>query len=346
MLGFRHFLPEPRQALAAVAAQRLVAGIDPAPPSLEQVPSAPAGDLPLAQSEITGAALYEALSMPAGDLVANGRVSKFLVDLRDPADPRVLFINGNFLRDGVVPDEAKFHYDFARAVLNIPEQLSEFNRLTYFSPTKLYAAGVLHTYQLAGDAEPIYGLQFYPQDVVSEQGVVDIVTLVKAKISIPGARFAFVATGSQQTVATVLDQLTAAGIEALTVDRILGSITYLPLNAGEAWGYLRIFPAADSLTPADIPVFDELPLDLSVVAGVITKAVQDSNSHVNLKSKERGTPNMVLRDAGPEQPAAGSLSGTSRCISSSDRVISPSNRPPPTRWPAGSPSGTTNPGSH
>ena len=35
---------------------------------------------------------------------------------------------------------------------------------------------------------------------------------------------------------------------------------------------------------------------------MITRAVQDSNSHVNLKSKERGTPNMVLRDAGTGQP--------------------------------------------
>ena len=214
----------------------------------------------------------------------------------------MLFINSNFRRDGVIPDEAKYHFDFARAVLNIPEQLAEFNRLTYFSPAKRYAAGVLHTYQLEGQPEPIYGLQFYPQDVVSEQGVVDIITLVTAKISIPGGRFAFVATGSQQTVATVSDQLTAAGIEALTIDRVLGAITYLPLNAGEAWGFLRIFPAADSLTPADIPVFEELPLDLSVVAGVITKALQDSNSHVNLKSKERGTPNMVLRDAGLGHP--------------------------------------------
>jgi hypothetical protein len=89
----------------------------------------------------------------------------------------------------------------------------------------------------------------------------------------------------------------------IPLERILGSIVYLPLNPGESWGYLRLFPESnDDLTPIDIPVFDELPLDLSVVAGCITKAVQDSSSHVNLKSKERGTPNMVLRDAGPTQP--------------------------------------------
>ena len=89
----------------------------------------------------------------------------------------------------------------------------------------------------------------------------------------------------------------------LPLDQILGAIQYIPLNVGEAWGHLRIFPPDnDELTPTDIPVFDELPLDLSVVAGVLTRAVQDTNSHVNLKSKERNTPNAVLRDAGPDHP--------------------------------------------
>ena len=47
---------------------------------------------------------------------------------------------------------------------------------------------------------------------------------------------------------------------------------------------------------------DELPLDLSVVAGTITRVFQDVTSHVNLKSKERGTPNMVLRSASRAVP--------------------------------------------
>ena len=268
---------------------------------VEAAPAAP--PLPLDQAEIPTVEAFTALSTPAGDLVANGRVAKFLVDLR-PDSAGVHFVNGNFTEDGQVPDAAKYHYFFAQRALGIPEGLEEFNQVTYFTaPKTRYAAGVIHTYFLDGATEPVYGLQFYPQDVVREKEVVDIVKRVKEKISIPGARFAFVATGSQQTTATVGPDLAAAGIEALTLDRVLGSILYLPLNAGEAWGYLRIFPKSNNdLTPADVPVFDELPLDLSVVAGVITKAVQDSNSHVNLKSKERGTPNMVLRDAGPDHP--------------------------------------------
>ena len=100
----------------------------------------------------------------------------------------------------------------------------------------------MHTYFLDGSTEPVYGLQFYPQDVIREQLVVEAVGAVKAQIDIPDARFAFVPTGSQQTTATVADELAALEIEVLPLDQILGAIQYLPLNVGEAWGHLRIFP--------------------------------------------------------------------------------------------------------
>jgi hypothetical protein len=291
MLGF---LPRmPAEVATRSASARHLVPTEPAEPA----------PLPLALDEIDTAERYAAISQPAGDLVANGRVAKFLIDWRDRQQPRVLFINGNFLEDGRTPDSARYHYFFARAAFDIPEPLDEFNEVTYFTQDKRYVAGVVHTYLLDGSTDPVYGLQFYPQDVIAEETVVAAVTQVKQRITIPQARFAFVPTGSQQTTATVTDDLTAACIEVLTLDQILGSIQYLPLNTGEAWGHLRIFPPDnDELRPTDIPVFEELPLDLSVVAGVITKAVQDTNSHVNLKSKERNTPNAVLRDAGPDHP--------------------------------------------
>ena len=312
MLGFLSALPTSRgdRELAAAESLSLAASLATSrgaavrtgpPPAVRERAALATGALPLVHREIGTAEEFTALSVTAGDLVANGRVAKFLVDLRDPARGEVYFVNGNFTENGEVPESAKYHYFFARAALDIPERLEEFNRVTYFSPTKRYAAGVIHTYFLDGATDPVYALQFYPQDVVNERGVLDVITQVRRHITIPGASFAFVPTGTQQTTATIGDELTAAGIQALTIDRVLGSVRYVPLNAGEACGYLRIFPPGNTgLTPADIPVFAELPLDLSVVAGVITKAVQDSNSHVNLKSKERGTPNMVLRDAGPD----------------------------------------------
>jgi pyruvate, water dikinase len=260
--------------------------------------------LPLALATIDSAETFEAISTPAGDLVANGRIAKFLIDRRNPAVPVVRFVNGNFTDgSGAVPDEAKFHFFFGRAVFNVPEPLGVFNSVTYFVQDKRYVAGSVHSYLLDGRTEPIYAVQFYPQDVAREQTVLEAVGIVAEQITIPGAQLAFVPTGTQQTVAEVADDLASLNVEVVPLDRILGSIVYLPLNVGEAWGHLRIFPTDhDELRPTDIPVFDELPLDLSVVAGTMTRAVQDTNSHVNLKSKERGTPNAVLRDAGPDHP--------------------------------------------
>ena len=289
-------------------------------------PETAAEPLPLALSRIDTTETFEAVSNPAGDLVTNGRLCKFLIDRRDPNALVVRFINGNFTVDGAVPDSAKYHYLFGQAAFRIPESLATFNAVTYFSQDKRYIAGAVHTYFLDGSSEPMYGLQFYPQDVIREDLVLEAVGAVRAGIGVPDARFAFVPTGSQQTTATVADELAGLHIEVIPLDRILGAIQYLPLNVGEAWGHLRIFPADnDDLTATDIPVFDELPLDLSVVAGVLTRAVQDTNSHVNLKSKERNTPNAVLRDASPEHPRLAPFNGqpVHLVVASDDFLIEP-----------------------
>lgn len=259
--------------------------------------------LGLSLPRIDSPELFPAISQPAADLVANGRLAKVFVDRREPGAPHLAFVNGNFTRNGSTPDAAKYHYLFGREVFQIPEDLDEFNRLTYFTAgPKRYVAGVLHSYALAG-RPPVLGIQFYPQDVIAEEDLRDAVLEIAGQIDLPGMALAFVQTGTQQTTARVASDLAGAGIEVLTLDDILGSVTYIPLNQAEAWGWLRIFPTdADELRPTDIVVLDQLPLDLSVVAGVLTRAVQDTNSHVNLKSKERNTPNAVLRDAGPEHP--------------------------------------------
>lgn len=272
-------------------------------PAVSIEPEPPTEPLPLALARIDSTETFQAISTPAGDLVANGRLVKFLIDRRDPGALVVRFVNGNFTVNGEVPDAAKYHYSFGQAAFNIPESLETFNAETYFTQDKRYIAGTVHTYFFDGSTEPVHGVQFYPQDVIRERVVVEAVGVVRAEIDIPGARFAFVPTGSQQTTATVAGELAGLEIEVLPLDQILGAIQYLPLNVGEAFGHLRIFPPDnDELTATDIPVFDELPLDLSVVAGVLTRAVQDTNSHVNLKSKERNTPNAVLRDARPDHP--------------------------------------------
>jgi pyruvate,water dikinase len=75
------------------------------------------------------------------------------------------------------------------------------------------------------------------------------------------------------------------------------------MNPGEAVGQLIILSADDinhasakfmSLNPLSIPVFAELPMDLSVTAGAITLKQQNLLSHVQLKSRARKTPNLDI----------------------------------------------------
>jgi len=259
------------------------------------------GAIDLATETMDNASQFGAMAFSGEGSVVIGRSVKFVIDNRDPSDPAIRYMNANF--DGPVSDEnaTKFHYFFSREVFGIPETTAEFNDVTYNVQNKRYFAGTLQEYQIEEGEPVLYAIQFYPQDVIAEDTVLTAVQQVRRTFAIPDSRLAFVATGQQQTTATVAGAIEAEGVENLTLDEVLGALDYLPMQLGEAWGFLRIFPDnQDHLTALDIPVFDELPLDLTVVAATMTKAVQDASSHINLKSKERGTPNMVLRSAGPD----------------------------------------------
>ncbi len=248
-------------------------------------------------------AAFAAFSTPGGGLSSSGRSGKFLIDSRVPSARKMHFINGNYKVGGAAPDYAKYHYNFAQRLFGLSESIATFNDSTYFTNTnKRFFAGTIQSYKL-GDAQALtYAVQFYPDDSIAEETLLEALKVVKATFTIPGVKLAFVATGPQQTFARIGAQAAQLGFALMTIDQVLGDLKYVALNVGEAWGYLKIFPTdSNTLRPIDIPVFDDLPLDLSVVAGTITRAYQDVNSHVNLKSKERNTPNMVLRDASPTQ---------------------------------------------
>ncbi len=85
------------------------------------------------------------------------------------------------------------------------------------------------------------------------------------------------------------------------------------MNPGEAKGQLIYLSEEDvrtespkfrALSPLSIPVFAELPMELAVVAGAVTLKQQSLLSHIQLKSRARGTPNLDLSDqpGGVESP--------------------------------------------
>lgn len=92
------------------------------------------------------------------------------------------------------------------------------------------------------------------------------------------------------------------GLLALTTPAIAQASAKV-MNPGEAYGQLVFLSEADvqgnsqkfkDLSPLSIPVFAELPMELSVVAGAITLKQQNLLSHVQIKSRARKTPNLDI----------------------------------------------------
>jgi Pyruvate phosphate dikinase, AMP/ATP-binding domain/Lamin Tail Domain len=78
-------------------------------------------------------------------------------------------------------------------------------------------------------------------------------------------------------------------------------VTFQPLSAAVSYGTLSYVTNEEfrstTLGPHDIVVTDGVPLDIPLIGGIITEALQTPLSHVNVLSRARGTPNMALRDA-------------------------------------------------
>src|ERR687891_576257 len=104
MLGFLPRLPAPPLDSARIRGSAVTTSLLVLPPALETI-----------ETEDT----FVGISEPASD-----RIAKFLIDRRDPASPRVLFVNGNFRdQDGQVPNAARFHWLFGRVAFGVPESL-------------------------------------------------------------------------------------------------------------------------------------------------------------------------------------------------------------------------------
>lgn len=256
----------------------------------------------LSLSTINDRATFDSLAVTMDGIIKSASV-KFLIDNRTES-PKIYFINGNFKDEKQqTPEYARYHYYFAQKQLGIPYSSEQFNEMTYFTSNpanKKFIAGTVQHFETltSGESSSFFGIQFYPQDKISEQTLLMAASTVQKALRLEQEKISVILYGSQQTALTIAPQLAKLKMTVRHIEDILGSIPVLPMNTGDAWGFLRLSPptSVDELKPDDIVLFKALPLDLSVVAGVITEAVQDGGSHVNLKSKERNTPNVVVRD--------------------------------------------------
>ncbi len=218
------------------------------------------------------------------------RVMKTLIDIRDHKNPVVHFIDTN---------EFEYHYDYAVKKLGYRGPLDEFNRKNYADSgdkRDFILASVITNVQEVGSPKSI--LELFSGDDLDAVTMVTIMNVVGTSLS-GMSQFQFHPLSDQQekTTATLLDQK-----QVLLTRDLAANLSYLAFNPGEAVGYIKFISKADYesgkvlLGPSDIAVFDQVPNDIGLVAGVITIDLQTALSHVNVKSINRGTLNAYLKD--------------------------------------------------
>ncbi len=104
------------------------------------------------------------------------------------------------------------------------------------------------------------------------------------------------------------DQYEAANLAVFREEDLFGEIAYLPLNAAEGFGYLRLMSPDERPRERDVVLYESLPNEMPRVAGIITSVRQTPLSHVNLRAVQDGVPNAFIKGAA-ENPEIVGLTG-------------------------------------
>ena len=100
----------------------------------------------------------------------------------------------------------------------------------------------------------------------------------------------------------------AAEFPVVLDEDLESDIGFLPLNAAESYGRLRLMKTGEIPSSRDIVVYKTLPNEMPRVAGVITAVRQTPLSHVNLRAVQDGVPNAFITGAAKNKTIA-SLAG-------------------------------------
>ncbi|MBP8809252.1 MAG: hypothetical protein KBG48_34750 [Kofleriaceae bacterium] len=248
-----------------------------------------AGEAPDALATITCQADYAALASQPLDATLPG--SKSVKVVLDQAGGDALHFM-NTVR-------FEIHYEYVSTHLSgngLPTvgSLASFNTSEYFAPDRRFLLAAV-TYYEQPDR---WVLELAPYDTASAEMITKLFLAVKHAAYF-GPALAFHPTSEAQT--TVAAGLDAAAVPIITTDELYAGIDFQPLSLGVAYGRVHFTTAAaletEYLSYQDLVVLDSAPNDISVVQGIITEAFQTPLSHINVLSRNRGSPNMGLRGA-------------------------------------------------
>ena len=247
-------------------------------------------------------------ALAAGGAQLDSLAVKFVIDLQ--ADPAGLVPAVHFLSARSWP----LHYGFIR------ERIYGFPRLDRCSPIEapIFEAGwrefsareyfqsegrrfLLGTLVRHGGSN-LQTVEFESADAIRGPQMRQAFFAVAAHLPDPTAWVLRPKTGRQVEEVTPLQ----GSLPLVDPNAPFRGVTLQPMDPGVAFGVLRFVPAtqlatgeagASELGRNVVLITDDVPNDVPLVGGLITEAFQTPLSHVSILSRNRGTPNMALRDA-------------------------------------------------
>ena len=159
-----------------------------------------------------------------------------------------------------------------------------------------------------GDAG-LYTFEFQPRDSFP----FEIIQLAHDQLAehapiVDGRLAYYPLTGAVARYEQEREQYEAAGLAVFREEDLFEDIAYLPLNAAEGFGYLRLMSPEERPRVRDVVLYESLPNEMPRVAGIITSVRQTPLSHVNLRAVQDGVPNAFIKGAA-EDPAIVGLLG-------------------------------------
>jgi hypothetical protein len=179
------------------------------------------------------------------------------------------------------------HYDFASQVLGYNKGQVIFNTEQYTkNPNRIYILASINHF-ISSD---IYTLEFFAGD---ELDCTDIKTVYDKIV-----QTTFI--GNKLKLYVNAPEWNCTNVPVISSDSLYKGQNYQPLNPHESFGYIKKITIDELRTTYlgrhDIVLLNGIPIDISVVSGIITTEFQTPLSHINVLSHNRGTPNMGLKD--------------------------------------------------
>jgi hypothetical protein len=210
--------------------------------------------------------------------------------------PHVMFVVDRRNRNGVYyvnSNRFKFHKDFVNATYLSLERGRAFYENNYLKPERRFLLGTI-AYQPAADK---YTFEFWEGDRVTPQLLVEAYAALSNTFY---ARLLFKPNSLAHEEAAGEVNRESSRLPVLTESELARDRRYQPLNLGAGIGQLRIIDRVTEETIIDrnqIVIFNETPVQLSPLSGMVTTAPASPLSHANLLAKSWNVPNAQIKDA-------------------------------------------------